>query len=85
MDAVRLLGASGRCRCRLAVNAGPRSLVFVPSLLAVVRSPDGLAKKAAHEGVSLIGVLPSCDAGRAVLSLYVASAWLGGAEDDLDA
>ena len=43
----------------------------------------GLATKAAHEGLSLIGVLDSVDDGLEALLLVVADAWFGLAEEDL--
>ena len=79
----RRLGVSGRRRCGLDMDAGPRSLVVVLSLLAVECSPDGLARKAAQEGFSLTGGLPSCEDGRCVLALSVAAACLGRWESDL--
>ena len=65
---------SGRGRFRWEVVAVPRSSIGVLSLVVPWRSPVGLAKKAAHEGLSVIGGLDSVDNGLAALSLAVASA-----------
>ena len=72
--ALDLLGVSGRSRFRWEVVAVPLSSIGVLSLVVPWRSPVGLAKKAAHEGLSLIGGLDSVDNGLAALSLTVDSA-----------
>ncbi len=65
---------SGRGRFRWEVVAVPRSSIGVLSLVVPWRSPVGLAKKAACEGLSLIGGLDSSDDGLEALSSVVGSA-----------
>ena len=72
--ALDLLGVAGRGRFRWEVVAAPRSSIGVLSLVVPWRSPVGLAKKAAHEGLSSIDDLDSVDNGLAAVSLAVASA-----------